>query len=120
VAHGEGDYTAAHSLYRQSLAIKQEISDKHGAADTLDALASLAVSEGREEWAAQLWGTTSLLREAIGSRLALNEREERKCEEATARKAVGEARFLAAWERGCALTWEQTVASLRTWIAAGG
>jgi predicted ATPase/class 3 adenylate cyclase/tetratricopeptide (TPR) repeat protein len=110
VALQQGEYASARSLYQESLGIHREVGDKRGAAYSLEAFAYLAVKADTEQRAARLWAAAAALREAIGSPLPPNDREEQESKIAMAKEALGEAAFAAAWEEGRAMTWEQAAA----------
>jgi|SRR5579871_57973 len=109
VAGEQGDYAAARTLHEESLAIERELGNKHGIAYSLEGMAELAGGQGQTEPAVRLWAAADALREAIGSPLSPNEKEELDRKVATARASLGEEAFAEAWEQGQAMTIEQAI-----------
>ena len=109
MAQEQGDYAAARTLQGESLTIRRELGTKRGIAVALDAYASLNNQEQYPQRAARLWGAATSLREAIGTSRPRIEREKYDVEVAESRAALGEAVFVAAFEEGRAMTWEQAV-----------
>lgn len=66
-----GDVEAADHLFKESLAIRQELNDKEGIAETLEGLAWIA----RIERATLLWRSAEALRAALGTPRLSTERE---------------------------------------------
>ena len=56
-----------------------------------------------------MWGAASALRDAIGSSLPPDEREEYDRQVVFARQALGDETFSAAWTQGRAMTLEQAI-----------
>src|SRR5262249_18952120 len=100
VALKQRDYTAARTAHEESLAIRQEIGEKYGAALSLQALAELAAVQQETERAVRLWGAAERLREEIGARLSLGDQEEHDAAITRARQELGREAFAAAWEEG--------------------
>jgi predicted ATPase/DNA-binding SARP family transcriptional activator len=113
VAYDQGDYGTARALQEESLAIFRELGDRQGIASTLEGFAYLAMVEGQRERAVRLWGGAKALREAIGSPLPPNKREESERRLAAVRAALGEEAFAAAWAKGRSMTLEQAIVSDR-------
>jgi len=78
----------------------------------LEGLARVAVAQGRMQRAARLCGAAAALREDRGWPLPPAKRAEHDRTVATARKALGEEAFAAAWARGHVLPVEETIADL--------
>ena len=110
MALNQGDYAQARALLKESLEIGREIGDKKGIAYSLNYLATLAAEQGHSERAAGLWASADALREAIGSPLSPNEKEEGDRKVAAARTSLGEQAFSTAWKKGRAMTIEQAIA----------
>src|SRR4029079_4150792 len=72
-------------------------------------LGYVADAAGRPERAARLWGTAETLREASGLIMDAFERDTHERALASARAALGEEAFAAAWAAGQALTLEQAI-----------
>jgi hypothetical protein len=79
-------------------------------AESLEIAARLALAEGWPERAARLLGAADALRDAIGAPLPPVYRAAHEHDMATARTALGDAAFAAAWAAGRALALEQAVA----------
>jgi predicted ATPase/DNA-binding SARP family transcriptional activator/Tfp pilus assembly protein PilF len=110
VACIQADYASAHSLYEQSLAIRQEMGDQEGIASLLEAFAGLVGRQGQCERAVRLLGTAGALCKTLGRTPPAGDATEYKRTVATARAALSEEVFVAAWEEGQARTLEQSVA----------
>ena len=108
VAYDQGDYSTAGTLFAESLALFTELGEQGGIAELLEAFASLR-KEGQPERAVALWGAAEALREAIGSPLPSNERQEYDRTLAAVREALGEEAFAAAWQQGRAMPIEQAI-----------
>jgi predicted ATPase len=106
----QGNYALARSLLEESLIMRRDLADKHGILESLEGLASVAANEQHWKRSARLWASAEALRETIGSPLPPNERERYDRAIAAAREAAGAAIFAAEWEKGRALTMEQTIA----------
>jgi predicted ATPase/Tfp pilus assembly protein PilF len=110
LANDQGDYPAARALYEEGLAIRRQLGNKRGTAYSLEGLAAVAGTQGQPERAARLFGAAEALREAIGAPLPPSDRTEHDRHVATARAALDEAAFAAAWAEGRALPLEQAIA----------
>jgi len=91
-----GEHEMARLRYEESLTLYQEIGARRGIADTLRGMAEVAVGQGQLERAGQLFGAAEALREAIGSPLSPDEKDEEA--------------FAAAWAEGRTMTMEQAIA----------
>jgi len=111
VARQTGDYARARSHYEDSLRGCVSADDRWGIAQSLEAFASLAVSEGKgaEQRAARLYGAAQSLRETIGTPLPAVARALHEGPMNAARAALGEKAFDETWASGRALTLEQAV-----------
>jgi hypothetical protein len=111
VASAQGDYASALALQEESLAIKRELGDRSGIAQSLEGLAYVALALARPGRAARIWGRAERLREEIGSALPPRERPRYDRQVAAARAALGDdAAFDLAWREGRAQTLEQAIA----------
>ena len=90
-------------LYEESLELAWRVSLNHTILLCLEALARVAVAQGRMEQAARLCGAAAALREDKGWPLPPAKRAEHDRTVAAAPGALGEEAFTAAWARGHAL-----------------
>jgi predicted ATPase/transcriptional regulator with XRE-family HTH domain len=104
-----GDLPTALALHRQGLALSRELADPRRIATTLEYLAHVVVAAGHGEQAARLLGTATALREAIGAPQPSVERTLNEQEVLTARQALGEEAWAAAFAAGRALTLEEAI-----------
>jgi predicted ATPase/Tfp pilus assembly protein PilF/transcriptional regulator with XRE-family HTH domain len=109
VAHRQGDDHAAVRFYTESLVILREVGDKR-VAECLVGLAAVVALHQQRARAAQLLGATESLLEAIGASLETSDRALYAHSAATARAALGDRQFEAAWAAGRAMTLEQVIA----------
>ncbi len=110
VARVEGDAERALALYHESLTLLWTMGDRHGMAACLGGIAGFAVSHGQPDDAARLLGAAAVLREEVGTPLPADERDAYERTVATARAALGDDGFAAAWAEGQTLSPEQAVA----------
>jgi predicted ATPase len=110
VAQATGDLPQAQAYFRESLALLQHVGDHHGLAWGLAALASLAAATGQFDRAARLFGAATPHLDVDASPLHPPERTGYHRAIATARTALGEEAYAAAWSEGRAMTLEQAVA----------
>jgi non-specific serine/threonine protein kinase len=108
-ARSQGDCSSARSFLQESLVISCEIGDRRGAAGALTAFACLNAAEGALELAGLFWGAAEQLREELGIRVPVEEREEYDRSVSAARRTLGDDTFAAAWATGRALTMDQAV-----------
>ena len=106
-----GDYAMAEAQFAESLTLLQELGDKNGVAACLEGLAETAGAQGQPERCARLFGAAEALREVIGTVLTPPERADYDRAIMSARAALGDAAFQAAWTVGQSLSLEQAVAS---------
>ena len=116
MARDQGDYVAAQAFFVENLAIIIEDdakgwNNKESIASRLEELARLVVAQGELAWAAQLWGTAEVLREATEVPLPPKERASYEQAVAAARVQLGEEGFARAWAEGRAMTPEQVLAT---------
>ncbi len=116
VIHAQGNVTQAQALLEESLTLVQELDNRVGIATVLDGVAVLALAKGYPARAARLGGAADTIRATTGAIrspsevLSLLNRPLYERTVAGARCQVGEARFMAAWAEGRAMTLEQAVA----------
>jgi predicted ATPase/class 3 adenylate cyclase len=109
VAESLGDYAAARALYEESLAKGKEVGDKLNIAFYLEGLADVVALQGEPAWAAQLWGSTEALREAMGTPIPPVYHADYERAVAAARVKLGEEAFAAAWAEGRTTPVEQVI-----------
>jgi tetratricopeptide (TPR) repeat protein len=110
----QGDLAAAGSVHREGLDHAGRTGDPRAMALALEGLAGVAAATGDAERAALLLGAAGALRESAGGPLPPAERVDVDRTEATARRALGEARLGEGLRRGAALSAEQAVALARS------
>jgi predicted ATPase/DNA-binding CsgD family transcriptional regulator len=99
----QGNCIAARTLYKQSLELMSE-SYHSEIATCLEGLAGVVAAQGELAWAGQLWGAAEALREAKGVPLLHVYRAEYEQGVSSAREALGEQAFAAAWAEGRTMT----------------
>ena len=108
LALARGAVADADASLRSSFGTHRELRDRWRMASVLEDLAAAALAVGvsvpSADRAAWLLGAAQAMREAIGTVLAPCERPQHEETEATARTALGDAAFQAAWERGLLTT----------------
>jgi tetratricopeptide (TPR) repeat protein len=114
VAEAQGELERATDLYQEALARAQQIGNPLVEAFALSSLAGMAARQGQPARAARMWGAASALRDAIGTRLPLEEEERFAGSVSATREVLGEEAFAAAWEEGRAQPLDQVVAEALT------
>jgi tetratricopeptide (TPR) repeat protein len=108
-ARAQGDYEAAATCYRRSMALRQEVGDTGVLAQCLEDFAGLAARQQQWERAARLLGAAEgACRELVWT-LPLGSPEEYKRAVEGARAALGEEAFAAAWAAGRAMSLDEAV-----------
>jgi hypothetical protein len=112
LAYTQREYVRARACYEAVLAIPRQGIHPGRArmARALRGLAKLAALKGRASSAVRLLGAAEALREATGARLLRHEQPELEQHLAALRRQLGEPAFMAAWESGRALTWQEATA----------
>jgi predicted ATPase/DNA-binding CsgD family transcriptional regulator len=105
----EGDYAAAQTLFEQCLAISGELGEKWVAAVYLVELGEVVAAQHQFAWAAQLWGASESLRDAIGIPIPSVELADYERSVSSARVHLGERAFAAAWTQGRSMAPEQAL-----------
>ena len=105
----DGHPERARDLICQSLLIKRDLSDKWGTIYSLEALAMVESSIGRDETAATLMGASRRLREETESTMEEFLRHEYERAVTTSREAIGERLFQVSHDRGHAMGFEDAV-----------
>jgi len=98
-------------MHAESAAIRLELGDRRGMADSLEGLANVSLAWTRPLRAARIWGAAERLREDIGLPMAPAFRPRYDGSVKAARVACADdTAFQAAWREGSAMTLEQAVA----------
>jgi len=111
LAGAEKDYRRAAALHKNALGLRWEIGQGEGIAESIEALAALAAHEGKGDcWrAAQLYGATEAVREAVGAPVHPVRRSDHDGQVALLRAGIDEVDFARAWETGRALPLEEAI-----------
>jgi DNA-binding CsgD family transcriptional regulator/tetratricopeptide (TPR) repeat protein len=112
IAAARGDCAAGRARYEEALAVVGELGDRWWTTLCLNGLAGVALGEGQAEGAARLLGAAEAVREAIGASLPVYFSAKLERNAAAARRALGEARFGAAFTQGRTMTPEGAVGSV--------
>ena len=110
VAQSQRDYTAARSFYSEAIDVGQEIRNGFIKTVYLSACATLAAAQRQPDKAARLVGAAEKQIPSIRFELSPAERAEYDEATATARAALGEEAFTAAYEDGKSMTLDEAVA----------
>jgi non-specific serine/threonine protein kinase len=105
-----GALDRAGARYRESLLLCRDLEGRQDAARGLQGMAGIAATRGDAVRAARLAAAAAGLRAAIGVQLPASGREKVEQIVATARVALADADFSAAWEAGQALSLEEAIA----------
>jgi tetratricopeptide (TPR) repeat protein len=105
----QGNLARAESYYEQSLRLQRGIGDRDVVAGCLEGLAGVLLAKGRHHNVACLCGASAALRDSCGAPIALGGQVEFDRLRDAARAALGEAKFAAAWNEGCAMTWNEAI-----------
>jgi non-specific serine/threonine protein kinase len=110
VAVQQGDHARATALLKERLVLVRQLRDRWNLPDAIESLAWVAGVAGRAERAARLYGAGEALRQASGTGLLGERQTRRERRLAILRDSLGEARFVAAWAAGHALSLEDAIA----------
>ena len=99
----QGALDEAVALARESLALRRQLGARQGVMRCLDILAEIVMTRGDAAYAARLFGAVDSMRESIGAARAPDEVSAYDRTIATLRESLGDERFSAAWEAGCAI-----------------
>jgi predicted ATPase len=113
-----GRADAAAGLFAEGLALFRDLALPVGIASCLTGLGGVAAARGQPERAARLLGAAEALLAAHGARLGPADRDAGRRYAATARAALDERAFAAAWEAGRQQGTEDAVAEVSAWLAA--
>ena len=109
MAH-QGDFAAARSLLKDSLAAARALDDWPRAFG-MERLAIVVTAQGECIWAARLLGAAEALRENCGVPVTPMERVDYEPAMVAARADLGERTFTSAWTEGRNMTFEQVLAA---------
>jgi predicted ATPase/DNA-binding CsgD family transcriptional regulator len=110
VVAAQGDYATARTLHEESCAISSALGEQWMIAECLVELGEVIAAQQQFTWAAQLWGASEVLREAISVPLVPVERADYEDAISAARVHLGERAFAAAWAQGRTRRPEQVLA----------
>ncbi len=103
------DFRAAYDHYRQAAEVRRDLKDRNGEMECLIRLAGFWFECGDAERAARLFGAVDAANEVTGYHQPPRVEAERQRHQASARAALGDEGFEAAWRAGRALTAEQAI-----------
>ena len=108
----QNDFRAADSLYRESLALFQELEHKRGIARLLECFSASAAAQSEPERALRLAGAAAALRQSLGA--ALNPVEQEKLEKSleSARQKLPTTPARTAWLEGWVMPVEKVIEDL--------
>jgi tetratricopeptide (TPR) repeat protein len=107
VAIGQRNLAGARTLFTRSLTRLIDLGARWRVDPALEGLAEVALATGEPDRAVRIMAASDQMRTELRGLLAPDARERQQRNLATARAALGDARFDAAWAAGCALTIEQ-------------
>jgi len=110
LARQEGDYAAAHTIYAESMTLRQEVKLSTGFVDALESHATLALCESQWERSLTLWAAAEALRETIHWPMPPRKQETTRARIEAARAAIDPKARPLLWETGRAMTLEQAIA----------
>jgi non-specific serine/threonine protein kinase len=105
----QGDHERALDLYKESVRILREVSDKRPIAECLEGMANVACMQGQAERAARLYGAAATLRAAIGAPMSPSERPVYDRMFAAVRNALGDQALSAYFAAGEIMGLEQAI-----------
>ncbi len=109
VAFRRGAHRQALAYYKESLDLNRQIRDIVVTESNLEGLAEVAYVLARHEQSARLLGAAEALRETLGRQRLRGEQAAHDKRVASARAALGEGAFAAAWAEGRAMTLGQAI-----------
>jgi non-specific serine/threonine protein kinase len=118
-ARKEDDFVRARRLHEEALTMRRDLGEKLGIVDSLEDCALLAAALDEHERAARFLGAVNRLRARIGSPRPRLEQQEIDAGLVTSQEALGEAAFNDAVRGGRALSLDETIAEVLTWLKAG-
>ena len=105
----QGDYPTAHSMYRESIKLFQELDHKRGIARLLECFACSAAAQREAERSLRLAGAAAALRQNIGAPLTPAEQAKLEAALQLARQALTNTVGATAWLEGWALPVEKAI-----------
>jgi non-specific serine/threonine protein kinase len=107
----EGDQKQAAMLIRRGLEVMHRLNDTWGIAECLEVLAWIAAADGRDDYAARLFGAAAMVWRSMGTDQPEFHpfADSHNLCETQLRKALGDQAYAAALRRGAELTVEQAV-----------
>jgi predicted ATPase/serine/threonine protein kinase len=107
------DYEAALPYALEALDVSEKLGDRILLAHALDKLGAVAVAAGEPEKAARLWGAARAIFDSKGFKIEITEQRFLDRYEASARSAIGDAAFAAAYREGQSMHLKKAVALAR-------
>jgi hypothetical protein len=109
LAREQRDYPTAHSLYRESIKLFQELEHKRGIARLLECFASSASAQFDAQRTLRLAGAAAAVRQNIGAPLTPAEQAKLEASLDRARQAMTNTASATAWLEGWALPVEKAI-----------
>ena len=109
LAREQGNYSTAHSLYRESIKLFQDLDHKRGIARLLECFACSAAAQLEAERSLRLAGAAAALRQNIGAPLTPTEQAKLEASLHPARQALTNTVGATAWLEGWALPVEKAI-----------
>ena len=107
IAQKRGDHHAADTYFKQSLDIRAQLGNRHGASLSLMCLGVSALFQQNYVRAVILLAASETLREAVSTPLAVNVQAEFDAAVGDLRRQLGDAAFQTEWEQGRSLDLSQ-------------
>src|SRR5574341_335057 len=109
VAKHHGDYSQVLALFKEGLALQQEMGNNAGVAECLTGIAAVLTEQGKAENGARLFGAAEVLREAAGATLWPANRIEYDQSLALLGRTMDEVTLATTWNEGRAISLEQAL-----------
>jgi predicted ATPase/class 3 adenylate cyclase len=109
VALSRNDYSRAALLFLESLALRRQLGEKSAIIESVEGLARVASVQGAAALAVRVFAATETHRQGIGMPLPASYAKEHEQFVATARAALDETAFRAAWSRGTEMSLELAI-----------